>query len=149
MPVSGFHPRVLGIGSIPVAGLGRSRHLQSLQRSGAGAEAVGFEAEALEEGDVEVAEGRRILRVEGEVLTVLEAAAGEMGSEVPLYRAVQVRPPGLGAVAVHAGNRRNPSTTAASRSFLSVATISISPATRAAARCSASIVRMGTDGAWR
>ena len=54
-----------------------SRQLQPAQRALARAELVGLDAEALEHGDVEVRERVVVLLVESEVLTVLEAAAGE------------------------------------------------------------------------
>jgi len=53
------------------------RQLKAGDGAGAGAESIGVGAEAVEELDVEIAEGRVLLRVEGEVLAVLEAAAGD------------------------------------------------------------------------
>jgi hypothetical protein len=43
---------------------------------------VGLDAQTLEHAHVEIAEGRRVLRIEMEVLAVLEAAAGEEDGEI-------------------------------------------------------------------
>ena len=51
---------------------------QSRQRPRARAELVSLDAEALEHVHVEIAQGRRVLRIEVAVLAVLEAAAGEV-----------------------------------------------------------------------
>ena len=57
-------------------------HFQSLQYSGAGVEAIGLNAEALEEVGVEIAQARRTDGIEWEVRPVPEAAAGEEDGNV-------------------------------------------------------------------
>ena len=59
-----------------------SRDIQAAHGSGGGGEAVGFDAELLEHGDVEVRQRVVALGVEGEVLAVPEAAAGEDDGQV-------------------------------------------------------------------
>ena len=59
-----------------------SHHLQPAERSLTGRELIGFNAEALEHRDEEVGQWVVVLLVEGEVLSVLEAAAREQGGEV-------------------------------------------------------------------
>jgi hypothetical protein len=61
---------------------GRSRHFQPAHGAGGGGEAVGFDAELLEHGDVEVRQRVVALGVEGEVLAVPEAAADEEDGQV-------------------------------------------------------------------
>ena len=68
------------------------RHFQPGQRAGAAAELVRLDAQALQHRHVEVAQRRRLCRVEGQVLAVLEAAAGEQDRQV-LHR-VRWRRPG-------------------------------------------------------
>ena len=68
-----------------------SHHFQSAHGAGGGGEAVGFDAELLEHGDVEVRQRVVALGVEGEVLAVPEAAAGEDDGEVVGDVAVGVR----------------------------------------------------------
>src|SRR5688500_6063472 len=58
------------------------RHLQPPDRALAGAERVGLDAQALEHGDVEVAEVLVLLLVERDVLAVAEAAAGDDAGHV-------------------------------------------------------------------
>ena len=55
---------------------------QSRQRPGACAEFVGFDAEPLEHVDVKIAQWRRAVDIEGQVLTVLEATASDKDREV-------------------------------------------------------------------
>src|SRR4051812_47499549 len=55
---------------------------QSLQRRRARAELLRLDAQPLQHADVEVAQGRRVLGVEAQVLPVPEAAAGEQDGEV-------------------------------------------------------------------
>src|SRR4051794_5794600 len=52
------------------------------ERAGAGAEPVGFDAQAVEHREVEVAQRRRVVGVEGQMLAVLEASAGEEDRQV-------------------------------------------------------------------
>src|ERR1051326_4962239 len=59
----------------PAPGSSRSCRLQPRERPRAGRELVDREAETLEHRDVEIAQGRRVLRIEGQVLAVLESAA--------------------------------------------------------------------------
>jgi len=55
---------------------------QSSQCPRAGSEPVGFDAQALEHAHIEIAQWRRILRIEGKMLAVLEAAASEKDRQV-------------------------------------------------------------------
>src|SRR5688572_17149961 len=59
-----------------------STQFQSRQRPRATAELVDFNAEALEHADEEIAERRRILGIEGKVLAVLKATAGQEHREI-------------------------------------------------------------------
>ena len=59
-----------------------SRDFQTAHGAGGGGEAVGFDAELLEHGDVEVRQRVVVLGIEGEVLAVPEAAAGEEDGQV-------------------------------------------------------------------
>ena len=73
---------VEGVTAVPVpsrkTGLaGGSGHFQPAHGAGGGGEAVGFDAQLLEHGDVEVRQRVVAPGVEGEVLAVLEAAACE------------------------------------------------------------------------
>ena len=43
---------------------------------------VGLDAQTLEHAHVEIAQGRRVLRIEMQVLAVLEAAAGEEDRQI-------------------------------------------------------------------
>src|SRR6185436_18153085 len=56
--------------------------LQSRQRSRARPKLVRFDAQALEHADVEIAQGRRVLWLEGEMLAVLETTTGEENRQV-------------------------------------------------------------------
>ena len=56
--------------------------IESRQRPRAGAELVGLDAQPLQHAHVQVAQRRRLLRVEGQVLAVLEAAAGQQDRHV-------------------------------------------------------------------
>ena len=60
---------------------------------------VGFEAEALEHADVEIGERGRGFWIEGEVLAVLEAAAGQQHGQVDVR--VGVRAAHAGAIEDH------------------------------------------------
>src|SRR6187431_3117598 len=55
----------------------RSRHRQVWERSVAGPELVGLDAQTLEHAHVEIAQGRRVLRIEMQVLAVLEPKSGD------------------------------------------------------------------------
>lgn len=57
-------------------------HLQPSDGPGTAAETVGLNTEALEHGDIKITERGVVLGVEGEVLAVSEAAAGEEGGHV-------------------------------------------------------------------
>ena len=59
-----------------------SCHFQSAHGCGAAGEAAGFDAEALQEGDVEVGQRIVLFRVKGEVLAVLETSASEQRGQV-------------------------------------------------------------------
>ena len=59
------------------AATSRPAEFQSRQRPRARSELVGFDAKALEHAHEKIAQRRRVLRIEGEMLAVLEAAAGE------------------------------------------------------------------------
>jgi hypothetical protein len=59
-----------------------SRDFQPAHGAGGGGEAIGFDAELLEHGDVEVRQRIVALGVEGGVLAVPEAAAGEEDRQV-------------------------------------------------------------------
>jgi hypothetical protein len=50
-----------------------SSQFQSSQRSSTRAEGVGFDAESLQHINVKIAQWRRVIGIEGQVLTVLEA----------------------------------------------------------------------------
>ena len=52
--------------------------VQAGDRGGAGAEGVGFDAQAVEHGEVEVGERGIVVSLEGDVLAVFEASSGEM-----------------------------------------------------------------------
>ena len=56
---------------------------------------VGLDARALEQARIEIALGRRVLRVEMEVLAVLEAAAGEEDGQI--FRGVAAGAAGIAA----------------------------------------------------
>ena len=55
---------------------GRLRRVEAGEGACAAGEGGGFDAQALEEGEVEVGEGGVVVATEGEVLAVLESAAG-------------------------------------------------------------------------
>src|SRR5689334_11658560 len=63
-------------------GARQSRHRQARERPVAGPEMVGLDPQALEHAHVEIAQGRRVLRIEMQVLAVLEAAAGEEDGQI-------------------------------------------------------------------
>jgi hypothetical protein len=56
---------------------------------------VGLDAQTLEHAHVEVAQGRRVLGIETEVLAVFEAAAGEEDGEI--FRGVAAGVAGIAA----------------------------------------------------
>ena len=80
---------------MPPGGGKPSRHLQARERSVAGPEMIGFDAQTLEHAHVEIAQGRRVLRIEMQVLAVLEAAAGEEDGEI--FRRVAAGVAGIAA----------------------------------------------------
>ncbi len=59
-----------------------SLQIETAERAVGAAEAIGFDAEVLEHADVEIAERRRAVGIEGEVLSVTESAAGKKGGQV-------------------------------------------------------------------
>ncbi len=59
-----------------------AHYFQAGKRSGAGAELFGFDAHALEHGDEEVRERRRVVLIERQVLAVTEAASGQEDGHV-------------------------------------------------------------------
>ena len=75
-----------------------SRHFQSAERTVAGGEAVGLDAEALEDADEEIRQRIVLILVEGEVLAVFESTACEQGREVGVRVGVRV---------AHAGSVEN------------------------------------------
>lgn len=62
-----------------MAAIGRLRRLETCQRAGARAKRVRFDAQALQQRDVQVAQGRVPHGVGHEVLAVAEASAGQQG----------------------------------------------------------------------
>lgn len=72
---------------------------QAFHRSGGGGERIGGEAEVVEHGHVEVGERVVALRIECEVLSVLEPSASEQHGEVHI--GVRVGAPHAGAVEDH------------------------------------------------
>ncbi len=64
--------------------------IQPRQRAGARGEAVGFDAEALERADEQIAQRRVLGRVEGQMLAVFEAASGKQDGQVLVAVAARV-----------------------------------------------------------
>src|SRR3954451_9052230 len=60
------------------------RELQAVERTAAGVELVDFDPQPLEHTDVEVAQRRRVLRIERQVLAVLEATPRDEDGQVPV-----------------------------------------------------------------
>ena len=71
-------------------GQATAEHLKACQSSGAGTELLRFDAQPLEHGHVEVAEGRWVIRVEGQVLAVLQAASSQKDRQIPGGMAARV-----------------------------------------------------------
>ena len=59
-----------------------SLQIETAERAGGAAKLIGFDAEMLEHADVEIAERWRAVGIEGEVLSVTEAAAGKKGGQI-------------------------------------------------------------------
>ena len=59
-----------------------THHLESGECSRAGTELVGFQAEALEHADEQIAKRRRVVGIKGQVLAMTEATAGEQHRKV-------------------------------------------------------------------
>ncbi len=77
--VAAERPDCLSMGTV---GTRESGHSQSREGPGARSKPPDLKAKSLQHTDVQVAERRRIARIEGQMLSVLEAAAGQQNWEI-------------------------------------------------------------------
>src|ERR1041384_3730962 len=59
-----------------------SGHVQSVEGPGARSKPLDLKAKSLEHTDIQIAQRRWVARIEGQILSMLEAAAGQQNGEV-------------------------------------------------------------------